>query len=205
MAKRVIKSALDETPDDIIYNALTDEEQEVCRNVMVFGPDWLRSNRKWSAEKIKRFINRAEVKREMDMLKRQYEDREGIQERTQYLSQLKVNGMVPAAVNILARALRGEYVSGDGKRVPPPTPQQFAAAQEVLSRANIQGGKYGGNDSVPAIDARSVQIAIGTAVDSDLLDPKGRQRVMDVLNMVANKSRALATSERLRDVTDDDT
>jgi hypothetical protein len=201
MPKRRIRSALDETPDDIIYNALSDDEMDACRNVIMFGPEWLRSTKRWNGEKIKRFLDRSEIKRELDMLRRQYEDREGIQERTQYFAQLRINGMIQPAIGVLARALRGEYTDpATGKTMAPPTAQQLDAAKEVLSRANIQGGKYAGNDAVPSIDARSIQIAIGSQVDSGLLDAKGRAKVMEVLNAVTNRTRALATHQRRREV-----
>lgn len=199
--KRGFDAPINEKPEDFYQHALTHEEEEVCRNVMMFGPEYLRSTRKWNAVKVKSFLERAEIKREIETLRRQYEDRSGIQERTQFFAQVKVNSMVPAALNVMARALRGEYKDPtDGHLVPAPTPQQVSAAQDILDRANIQGSKYAGNDSVPSIDARSVQIAIGGAVDSHSLDSKSREKVRNILSSVMNRSRALASSERRREV-----
>jgi hypothetical protein len=199
--KRGLDAPINEKPEDFYQHALTHEEEEVCRNIMMFGPEYLRSTRKWNAVKVKSFLERAEIKREIETLRRQYEDRSGIQERTQFFAQVKVNSMVPAALNIMARALRGEYKDPtDGHTVPAPTPQQVSAAQDILGRANIQGGKYAGNDAVPSIDARSIQIAIGGSTDTHSLDSKGREKVRNILSNVMNRTRAIASSERRREV-----
>lgn len=204
MAKRGVRRYLEEDDTDaMVYNHLTDDEADLCRNVVTFGPDYLRSTKKWTAARIKDFLGRSEIKREVEMLRRQYEDRGGLQERTQFFAQLRVNGMVPAALSVLARALRGEYVDSSGDRKAAPTPQQLDAAKEVLERANIQGGKWAGNDSVPQIDARSVQIAIGGSVDHASMDAKGREKVRNILNTVMNRTRALSSNDRRKEVVKD--
>lgn len=201
MAKRRINRILEDTSDEaVVYNHLTDEEADLCRNIVTFGPEYLRSTKKWTANRMKDFLNRAEIKRELEMLRRQYEDRGGLQERTQFFAQLRVNGMVPAALSVLARALRGEYRDDTGTVRPAPTAQQLDAAKEVLERANIQGGKWAGNDSVPQIDARSIQIAIGGSVDHASLDTKGREKVRNILATVMNRTRAISSHERRKEV-----
>jgi len=182
--------------------ALTPEEKELCIQVVTYGPEFLRHAKGWKKEAITRFVGRAEVQREVAALKRQYEDRTGIQERTQYFAQLRINGMVPLALNTLARTLRGEYVSkdeaGKTKRIEPPSRMQYEAALQVLDRANIQGAKYGGHDQTPSIDARSISVAIGTNAGdgSAPLDAEGRARVADVLNNVLARVRATAEAKQ---------
>lgn len=178
--------------EKILDYALTNEEKELCTNVVVFGPGYLRQTKGWKSMAVKQFLGRAEVVREINALKSQYEDRGGIQERTQFFSQIRVNGMVPTSLNILARSLRGEVKGEDGKKVMPPTKMQFDAAVEVLNRANIQGGKWNGNDQTPQIDARSIQLALGGSMsDTDSLGAEGREKVRAIVNSVLNKSRAL--------------
>lgn len=185
-----------ERDEDFYIHALTEEESDLCKQIMMFGPEFLRSVRKWNAAKVTAFLGRAEVRKEIERLTRQYEDRDGIQERTQFLAQLRVNSMVPAALSVMARALRGAYRDQEGKVVEAPTPQQVNAAQDILNRANIQGTKYAGNDSVPAIDARSISVAIGNAPDVHQLDSKGREKVTLLLRTALNKTRQfVATKE----------
>jgi hypothetical protein len=186
--------------EKIIDYALDGEEKELCANVVVFGPGWLRQNKQWKAEAIERFLTRAEVQREINALSKHYEDRQGIQERTQFFAQLKINGMVPAAVAVLAKSLAGVRKNEDGTLIPPPSRQQFEAAVEILDRANIQGQKYGGNDAVPAIDARSVQIAIGGSMsDVSKIGAEGRERVRGILSMALNRVKAKAKADDVAD------
>lgn len=187
--------------DKILDYALTADEKECCQNVVVFGPGWLRQVKQWKAEAITRFLNRAEVQREVNSLTKAYEDRTGIQERTQFFAQLRINGMVPHAVGILARSLAGPRRNDEtGEMILPPTRQQFEAAVEVLDRANVQGQKFGGNDQTPSIDARSVQIAIGGSTsDVASLGAEGRENVRRIVAMVMNRSRALATADDVAD------
>lgn len=186
--------------DKILDYALDGDEKEICANVVVFGPGWLRQNKQWKAEAIERFLNRSEVQREINTLTKHYEDRQGIQERTQFFAQLKINGMVPAAVGVLARSLAGVRKNADGTLVPPPSRQQFEAAVEILDRANIQGQKYGGHDNVPAIDARSVHLAIGgTASDVSKLGAEGRERVRSIVAMALNRVKAKSKADGVAD------
>ena len=179
--------------------ALDDKDREVCQQIVTFGPKYLRQHYGWRADIVKRFLDRVEVQKYILTLKEQYEDRTGIQELTQFFAQFKINSMVPSATTILARALRGEYIK-DGKTMPPPTKQQLEAAVQVLDRANIQGTKYAGNDNTPSIDARSINIAMGLGAGQNggsVLDSQGRARVREVLNLVLNKTRAVADADKM--------
>lgn len=184
---------------------LTQQEKELCQNVVVFGIDYLRSVSSWEPSKIESFIKREEVRREIELLKRQYEDRTGIQERTQFFAQIKLNGMVPAAINVLARSLRGAYTDPtSGNVTPPPARGQLDAALEILTRSNIQGSKWAGNDGTPAIDARSVNIAIGKGGGSVAtgISAEGRERVLKVLaGLTKGAQSAPATRRKTRDTT----
>lgn len=195
MARKKAAAApvVDVADDAEVDTALTQDDKDLCQNVVVFGPDYLRSSKGWTANSIRQFLARQEVVREVTNLKRQYDDRTGIQERTQFFMQLRVNAMVPAALNTIVRALRGTQVDANGTPVPGPTKQQFEAAQMVLERANIQGQKYNGNDQTPSIDARSVQIAIGGKTeDLSALGAEGRDRVRSLLTAIMGRSRAIA-------------
>lgn len=169
--------------------AITDDEKKICQNVVVFGAGYLKQHLRWPPDAIAAFFERDAIVSEIETLKRQYEDRSGIQERTQFFAQLNVNAMVPSAVNVLARALRGEYEDSKGVRHKPPTQQQYEAAKEVMNRANIQGKTWGGNDSVPAIDARSVQIAIGTDAKTNGLESIEREGILDILNKAVRSKK----------------
>lgn len=179
----------DELTPSIEDDVLTQSEKDMCQNVVVFGLDYLRSVVDLGPDQIASFVRRKAVRNEIERLKRQYEDRTGIQERTQFFAQLKLNAMVPAAVNILAKSLRGAYKDGNGELVAPPARGQLDAALEVLNRANIQGAKWGGNDQTPTIDARSVSIAIGKGGGSVAggISSEGRERVRAVLASLVKK------------------
>lgn len=181
-----------------IEHALTPEEKEICQNIVTHGVTYLRHTKGWKAEASKRFLSRSEVQREIATLKSYYEDRAGIQERTQFLAQLRINGMVPAAIGILARSLRGAYKSGDGQDIEPPTKMQLDAAVQVLDRSNVQGTAYKGNDNTPSIDARAVNLALGQAdngASMAQLDSASRDKVRSVLAAVVQRSRAVADAD----------
>lgn len=185
---------------------LSQSERELCQNVVVFGIDYLRTVSGWDSLKIEAFIKREEVRREVEHLKRQYEDRTGIQERTQFFATLKLNGMVPAAINVLARSLRGAYTDpSTGTVTAPPARGQLDAALEILTRSNIQGTKWAGNDQTPSIDARSVNIAIGKGGGSVAtgISAEGRERVLKLLSSVVKGAQAKQPSKtrRTRDTT----
>lgn len=188
---------LSEDPDRVMDTALAPEDVEVCQNVVVFGVEYLRSAKGWSAMATQEFLKRAVVRRQIETLQKQYTDRSGIQERTQFFAQLRINSMVPAAINTLARALRGAYTDpSNGQVVAPPARGQFEAALEVLNRANIQGSKWGGNDSMPAIDARSVQIALGGASDPlGGLTGESREKLRSMLAAVSHRARSVMNAE----------
>jgi hypothetical protein len=190
------RKAIDSPKKKLTYR-LQDDEKNICQNIVVFGPSFLRRNLGWKKIAVKEFLARREIQHEIQTLKEQYGDRTGIQERTQFFGQSRINSMVPAAVNVLAKALRGEYVDqASGKTVLPPTEAQFKAATEVLDRANIQGAKYLGNDNVPTIDARSVSLSLGGAVAENTagLDAESREKVRDVFGKVLGKVRATLVS-----------
>ncbi len=206
-------------PDDEdkrMESALTPADEEICQNIVVFGVEYLRVAKGWTGYAAEKFLKRVQVRKHIETLQKQYTDRTGIQERTQFFAQLKINTMVPAAINTLAKALRGPYTDPNtGNVVPPPARGQFDAALEVLNRANIQGSKWGGNDSVPAIDARTVNLALGSASDPlSGLTGTGREKLRSLLSAVASRARSVATADaevrkRVRDVaaaaeTDDD-
>ncbi len=199
MAKKV-KTATQEMiaeTDKVLDYALSNDEKSLCANVVVFGPEFLRQTKGWKARAIKDFLNRGEVTREITALKKQYEDRTGIQERTQFFAQLKINSMVPTALVVIANCLRGARRNEEtGEVSHPPTAQQFDAAVEVLDRANVQGKKFGTNDGTPSIDARAINIAIGSAPEGvDTLDAESRERVRLILNSTMNRARALIGTE----------
>jgi hypothetical protein len=185
-------------PSLLLDGPLTSEEMELCQNVVVFGLEYLRTAKGWRPDQSEKFLKRYAVRQQIETLQRQYVDRTGIQERTQFFAQLKINAMVPAAINTMAKMLRGAYTDPTtGQPVVPPSKGQFAAALEVLDRANIQGSKWGGNDSVPAIDARSVQIALGSASDPmHGLNGESREKLRSLLAAVTSRARAVASSPR---------
>jgi len=181
--------------------ALDNEAKELCQQVVIFGPEYLRQAKGWSAAAIRDFLGRREIVTEVEYLQKQYQDREGLQERTQFFGQLKVNAMVPAALNVLARALRGSYQDPQsGETVAPPGRGQYDAAIEVLNRANVQGSRFGGHDQVPQIDARTVNMLVGGSSEqlSDL-DAEGREKVRNMLGGLLSRAKSMAAAgKRLR-------
>ncbi len=190
--------------------ALTTEEVAICQNVVVFGIEYLTIVKGWPVDKTRRFMAKVEVLRQVEYLQRQYLDRGGLQERTQFFAQLKINSFVPAALGVLARALAGTQVTEDGTvKSRAPDRGQFDAALEVLSRANIQGGKFAGNNALPSIDARTVNVNVdGSALTG--LDPKQRKRVTGILSKVVEHINAQGRADQVlaehaqRPVADDD-
>jgi hypothetical protein len=187
----------EDAPVDLADDVLTQEEKELCQQVVVFGLEYLRQAKSWRPEAIKRFVMRPGVRTEIETVKKQYEDRTGIQERTQFLAQLKVNSMVPAAMGVLARTLRGAVTDpGTGNVTQPPSRGQYEAALQVLERANIQGGKWAGNDRTPSIDMRSVNVAIGGGTNMiDGLTSEGREKVRGLLNRILSRTAALSAAD----------
>lgn len=190
---RAVKKGDYHNPLTMVVRTLKPEDRSICRNVVVYGLEWLRHSLGWTSSSIQAFINRPEIRREVETLRRLYQDRVGIQERTQFFAQLQVNLMVPSAVNVLARSLRGEKkdpVTGLVDEVP--TKGQYSAAMEVLNRANIQGSKFGGVEMAPVIDARQIRVAIGAS--SNLLEgitPQGREKIRNVLARLISRVRLL--------------
>lgn len=175
-------------------HALDPAEKLLCENIAVLGLEYLRLGKGWGIEECRRFINRHEVMAYINYLLSQYKDRGGIQERTQFYAQLKLNSMVPAALSVLARSLAGTQLSADGTQVAVRAPDrgQFDSAIEILSRANI-GGKFAGSTSVPLIDARTINIGAEGAVDAVTgLTPKSRSNLVKRLKSITNR---LASSD----------
>lgn len=192
-----LATQLKEDAERALMTALNQDEKILCQNVVVFGPGWLRQNKGWKKEAISTFLARKEVVAEIDALKRAYEDRAGVQERTQFFAQLRINGMVPFALNVLAKAMAGEKKDkATGEVSTPPTRMQFDAALQVLDRANVQGKTFAGNDSTPSIDARSVSIAVTGTSESLGVDREARARIAKMLKSVQRKIAADTEAEQ---------
>lgn len=144
---------------------LTNEEREICVQVKVKGVDYLRYELRWSSVKIKAFLSRVAVQAEMEYLERSYNDRSGIQERTRFFSQIRINQMVPAAIATVARALRGDVMDESGEITRAPSRAQYEAACMILDRADIAGNKTDVADQMPKVDSRSVNIYLGDDED----------------------------------------
>lgn len=191
--------------------ALTDEEKATCQNVITFGLEYLRTVQGWTMVATRSFLARVEVTHYLIYLRDQYLDRTAIQERTQFFAQLRVNAMVPLALQILMRSVVGVKVSADGKTIERRAPDraQFDAAIEILNRANIQGGKFAGNNQLPNIDARTVNVNINEAAAGQL-DSKGRKKVSNILKGVlaaiksGDAADAIVEARKLRPAARDD-
>ena len=158
-------------------HSLSDDERDICNHLARHGGvDYLRYERRWTAVQIKQFMARVAVQEELGYIRRLYAQREGIQERTAFLAQIQINKMVPAALNIVARAIRGDRLGDDGTIDRAPTKAQFDAALTVMDRANITEGKFKGVDSIPAIDNRSVNVTLGEE-NLDLTHRDARDKV----------------------------
>lgn len=165
-------------------HALSPDDRQVCSHVATKGTDYLRYEMQWSAMQIKQFMARVAVQAELDYLRRAYAQREGIQERMQFFSQLQINRMVPRALQTLALTLRGDQLNDDGTVARAPSRAQYDAAVEVLERANVRGDKYKGEDSIPLIDARSIQLTLGENDDENSIDPKKKRSIDRVRNFM---------------------
>lgn len=183
-----------EDPALLVPTRLSSKEKALCQSVVTFGHAHLRESLGWTSEAVDEFLGRAEVAREIEALQEAYKDRAGIQERTQFYAQLKINSMVPAALGILARGLQGHVFDEQGNlKTRAPDRSQMEAAMQVLDRANVQGQKYAGNNRMPNIDARTVNVSIGGAVDGlGDLSPDGRQKVVKMLGGVVGRLKAAA-------------
>lgn len=181
------------TTDDIIkIYPLSQEEKIFCAEIFKRGgPEYLRFELSWNATQVKEFMAKKAVRAELDYLRRTYLKREAIQERAQFFSQLRINQMVPAAIGVVAKALRGDKQTDDGNVDRAPSRGQFDAALDVLDRANIHGDKFKGEDVPSLIDARSVSIALGeTASESDpvaLTDRESRDMVRTFMDRALNR------------------
>ncbi len=175
-----------------VTNGLTSEEKNFCQNIVVFGVDYLRESLGWAMDVVRQFVERAEVQREIEHLTTQYKDRQAIQDRTQFFAQLKINGMVPAALAILAKAMRGHVFEADGSlKERAPDRNQIEAAMQVLDRANIQGAKYNTNVTAPNVDARQVHLHVTGAADKLKLDPQRREKLGKMVDKFIGRAAAL--------------
>lgn len=184
--------SLDDGEDIIHLVKLTPEEKSICSEIIQRGgTDYLRFELGWTAIKIKSFMVKKSVRAELDYLRRAYTQREGIQERTQFFAQIRINSLVPSALRVVARALQGDKTNDTtGDIVRAPSRGQFDAAVEILNRANINGSKYKGEDVLPNIDARSINVTVGEADDNDPIDLSGsesRERVRSFLSNFLTK------------------
>ncbi len=175
-----------------LARAVTPQEKQICQNIVVFGVSYLHDTLGWAAGTVDLFMERREVRREIEALAELYKDREGVQERTRWFAQLKVNGMVPAALAILAKALRGDVLEGDNLREKAPTRSQVEAAIQVLDRANVTGAKSGAGSGLPPIDARQINIQVNNKVDGLNLATDEREKVVKTVFNIMNKLRAIS-------------
>lgn len=177
--------------------ALDNSERQHCQNIAVLGPNYL-ITLGWRLKDIERFLERKDVITELKILQNQYGDREGIQERTQFFAQMKINQMVPIALGVLARGLRGTVIDKTTGQIKerPPERVQMDAALEVLTRANIQGTKFKGNDKQPIIDAQQINIFGDVDTSSQALPPAARDKIRKLFNKVRANAIADTKLER---------
>ncbi len=187
----------DEQDDSVLReDKLTPQEKVHCQNLMVYGPAYLHQLG-WRYRVIERFCQRVEIQNELAFLRGHYLDREAIQERAQFYAQLKINQMVPAAVGIIARALRGTVIKEGAVVQRPPERVQYDAAIEVLTRANIQGGKFKGNNTTPTIDARTLNVHLDSDEAGLNITPEGRERVRKMLLKIKSKMEVIKKVDRI--------
>ncbi len=178
-----------------VVDALTKEEKIICQHIAVNGPNYLRDRMGWAMDVVSLFLERSEIMAEITALQEQYKDRAATQERTQFFTQMQINSLLPAAVNILIRALRGNTIKDGVVTERAPDRNQLEAAMQVLDRANIQGQKYAGNNSTPSIDARQVHLTIGGKADQLGLEAEDRKQVVGMVSKLLSKMSAAASAK----------
>lgn len=168
------------------YNELKMDEKLLLDNVLIHGMMYLLVNKGWTLTAAREFLQRAECMRYLKYNQDLYDNRKGVQERTQFYGQIRINAMVPSALAILTRALVGHQFDENGQlKQRAPDRGQFDAAMKVLECANIQGVKYAGDNSKPVVDARSVTVNVNTEVGKVKgLTPAGRSRITKLLTGV---------------------
>lgn len=183
------------------YIPISAKEKEICARLRVHqNPvDYLRFELGWTVMEIRTFLTRNNIREELAFLERAYNNREAIQERTAFLSQLKLNAMVPASINILARALRGDVPDREtGEIQRAPTRNQMDAALEVLDRTAVKRKESTG-DKMGTVDARSVSIYLGDKSD-DLTrsDKASRERVRKLISGIVGDLNAKGPKKKKR-------
>lgn len=118
---------------------LVDIERMLIENLVVKGSHAF-DDLGYTADKVGAFLSRPSVKREIERLQATMSDAEGMVSRQQFMARVKLGQMIPAALAIVQRRLRGTQPDAKGnvpKASSMPTSEQYSAALEVLDRAGI--------------------------------------------------------------------
>lgn len=130
--------------------ALSTDEKKLIADAFALGGTILHE-RGMSDEQITAFVKRPEVRDEVERMCRDYADQDGMIERTRYGARRGLAAMSRDSVKVLRDALRGPVYLTDpetgavqfdvmGRPLVarmPPSPMQFAAAQDILTRLGV--------------------------------------------------------------------
>jgi len=162
---------------------MNDKDRAICRELVTRGEIVL-YERGYDKYERKQFMERREVKKEIEFQTQQWKDRKGIQERHAFMAQLDLFRMIPASLTIIASSLRGEQVEKDkeGKRLKkdPPTDQQFRAAVEILNRTGVGSrspDEWSENMKIALLQQNNNSVSIG-GDDADSMVAREKVRTL---------------------------
>lgn len=118
---------------------LKPDELQHCRSLVQEGFHYF-GRLGWTQEQEANFLSRPRVKQEMDRLLGLLQDSEGLAQRSSFFARVDLYRMLPAAVSIVAKTLRGL----DGGRVnilDMPTEAQYEAAKDVIRWCGLTEGQ----------------------------------------------------------------
>jgi hypothetical protein len=128
---------------------LTIAEKDLVQAAFSLGPSALIESG-MSAEDVKSFLERPDVKRELQILVHEYEHQDALNALTRFTARRRLARLSQRAIDVLEQSLRGpEYVRvGNGVmldlqgrpilRNPEPTSNQQRAATEILDRLDVK-------------------------------------------------------------------
>lgn len=173
---------------------LTPEELQHCRALVQEGFHYF-SRIGWTPQQEGNFLGRPNVKVEVDRLLGQLQDADGLASRTTFFARVDLYRMLPAAISIIAKTLRGL----DGGKVSPleiPTAEQYEAAKDIIRWCGLTEGQalqvnITNNSLVlPQIDRSKAGESDGPRTPQSRFEPNEilrRGRVQAVLDKILKK------------------
>lgn len=183
---------------------LKPSEKSFIENLHIRGHAYF-DEQGYSAEEEAAFLARPNVRREIERLQSIMEDGQSFIERQKFMARVKLGAMLPAAMNIVAKTLRG-LKDKDGAIVNPedvPTRAQYDAAMDIMDRCGIAPDEINVNFLVAAPVNRHVRKTDDAKYDSVAVVQRDRVRtaIDKVIKMYGDSESTLSELHEARTFT----